>query len=364
LVWGSITDKKPLVPSLKKIAADLGVSYTLVSKVLSGRMGTTGVTAEKREAILKRAQELDYQPNRLAVALKQGRKGSLGIFFHSLGVPGSELSYRFVRQAASSLADHDTRLWLRFFSEDNELLELCRPSLKRELDGLLIAGEPHPAVVEKLLTLEEKGLPVVFANSRLNVGDDRVVNIQVDNEMQGYLPTQHLIELGSRRIAVFRVPDTFRVSGLRYAGFQRALQEKGIKEDPALVVPVDNFWCGSGFEGMAKLLKTGKKFDAIVAPSDALALGAINYLARHSGIPIKDWPRITGVDDSPMTETSLLPITSATAEMESCASAAVQTLLDKIEGKEVASQRILPRLVARESSLKVSMPDTTLLPED
>lgn len=351
------------MPSLKKIAADLGVSYTLVSKVLSGRMGTTGVTPEKRDAILRRAQELDYQPNRLAVALKQGRKGSLGIFFHSMGVPGSELSYAFVKEASARLVDCGSRLWLRFFSEDQELLELCRSNLGRELDGLLVAGEPHPDVVEELLSLEKKGLPVVFASARLNVHNERVVNIEVDNEMQGYLPTRHLLDLGCRRIAAFRVHDRFRVSALRYAGYLRALAEFDLQEDPSLVVSVDSFWSGEGFRGMSELLKRKVDFDALVAPSDALAMGAINHLVRHTDRPIADWPRITGVDDSPLTETSLLPITSATAEMESCAIVAVQTLLDKIEGKKVSSRRILPRLIERESSLKVPGRDTTVLPD-
>ena len=61
------------MPSLKSIAAELGVSYTLVSKVLSGRMCSTGVSAATREAILKKAEEVHYQPNHLAVALKRGK---------------------------------------------------------------------------------------------------------------------------------------------------------------------------------------------------------------------------------------------------------------------------------------------------
>ena len=52
--------------SLKRIAAELNVSYTLVSKVLSGRLGTTGVSEKTRVRILNKAKELDYVPNRLA----------------------------------------------------------------------------------------------------------------------------------------------------------------------------------------------------------------------------------------------------------------------------------------------------------
>ncbi len=75
--------------SLKRIAAELDVSYSLVSKVLNDRLGTTGVSPATRDAIQKKAKELNYVPNRLAVALKAGRKGVVGIFFHHMGILGA-----------------------------------------------------------------------------------------------------------------------------------------------------------------------------------------------------------------------------------------------------------------------------------
>ena len=136
--------------SLKRIAAELGVSYTLVSKVLSGRLGTTGVSARTREAILKRAKELDYVPNRLAVALKAGRKGAVGIFLHSIGSPGSDVSERLLRGMAEGLEQSGSRMWLRFFTTDEDFLVACDTRLKREVDGLIVAGLHHPGLMPNL----------------------------------------------------------------------------------------------------------------------------------------------------------------------------------------------------------------------
>ncbi len=64
--------------SLKCIASELGVSCSLVSKVLSGRLGTTGVSSKTRQAIVRKAKQLEYVPNRLAVALKADSQGGSG----------------------------------------------------------------------------------------------------------------------------------------------------------------------------------------------------------------------------------------------------------------------------------------------
>ena len=66
--------------TLRDIAARLGVSESLVSKVLRGRMGTTKARPEVIRAIHRTAEELGYAPNPAAQALVRGRQDVIGVF--------------------------------------------------------------------------------------------------------------------------------------------------------------------------------------------------------------------------------------------------------------------------------------------
>ena len=261
--------------SLKEIAAHLGVSHALVSRVLNNRMGTTRVSAKMREAIMLRAREVDFQPNPLALALKQGRKGAVGIFIHGVGVEGSEMSLNFIKAAGKSLADLGLNLWLQFFESEEEFRVACNEKLMRKLDGLIVAGMPHPELLDNLRKIEARGLHVVAACHGY-VNTDDIVNFQVDHEMQSYLAAKHLLEIGCRRIA------HFHVMKLRFDGYLRAHREAVVDPDPRLCLMTCGVSAAAGIDGMENLLSLGVPFDGLCAQSDAQAAGAMQCLAARN----------------------------------------------------------------------------------
>lgn len=331
--------------SLKRIAAELDVSYTLVSKVLSGRLGTTGVSSKTREAILRKAREFNYVPNRLAVALKAGRKDAMGIFFHHMGTPGSDLSDRLLKGLAEGLSEETMRMWLRFFATDAEFAAACDTRLKSEVDGLIVAGVCHPGLKQKLRELERQNVPVVtlFNDAPEWSSEAWLTSVQVCYETHGYLPTRHLLDLGCRRLACLATV------GTRTAGFVRAHQEAGIKIDRRLMIPCERFFCEDGRAAAIKLLKSKVPLEGIVCQSDSQANGVINELSLR-GVRVPEDIKVTGVDNSPMAEDCIVPITSMTSEIRKAGQKAVELLLQKIEGKKVKSVLLQPELVVRVSS--------------
>lgn len=331
--------------SLKQIAADLDVSYTLVSKVLSGRLGTTGVSERTREAILKKAKELDYIPNSVAVALKAGRKGAVGIFFHHIGTPGSDVSDRLLRSIAEGLEKSGSRMWLRFFTTDEGFLAACDMSLKGVVDGLIVAGVPHPGLKERLSELERHKVPVValFSDEPMADGPYGVTTVRVNYESHGFMATTHLLEQGCRSLASFCTTER------RTEGFIRAHQQAGVEHDPRLMIQSQGYFPEHGQESLEKLLKLQLPFDGIVCQSDTQASGAINELIRR-GIKVPEAVKVTGVDNSPAAENCIVPITSMTSEMRRAGLKVVKLLMQKIEGKAVKSVVIEPALRIRSSS--------------
>lgn len=329
--------------SLKEIAADVGVSHALVSRVLSNRMGTTRVSEKTRQAILTRAKELNYTPNPLAVALKRGRKGAVGVFLHGVGIDGSELSLQFIQEAGRQLAGKGYNMWMQFFEKKDEFMKACNEQLTSKVDGLIIAGLAHNDLLESVEELEKSGLPVVYScHGELKKYD--ATNYQVDSEAQCYLTTKHLLEQGCCRVAhLLSMP-------IRYRGYLRAHEEMGVKPDDALAVAARDYTSKSGYEAIEHLKKNGLEFDGVAAQSDGQAAGVFQYLALH-GIPREQWPLVTGVDDSPIArDFSLVPLTSATAEMATCAKLAVDAIHKKIENEAIEQIEVQPKLVIREST--------------
>lgn len=330
--------------SLKQIAEELGVSFSLVSKVLNGRLGTTGVSERTRDAILKKAEELDYKPNRLAVALKSGRQGAVGVFLHGLGTAGSEINERLLRGLAQGLEGSGCQMWLRFFTADEEFLAACDGKLREVVDGLIVAGVRHPDLISKLREINEEGLPVVSIFSDLSAEPRTLIdNVGVDWDEQGFLATRHLLDQGCRRVA------TFHSEGARHEGYQRAHLEYGIEVDPRLVVAAGGFTTEDGTICLRELQNRKIPFDSIMCESDAQAVGAINELVR-AGIKVPDTVKVVGIDNSPLASACIVPVTSVSPEMTQSGIDAVKLLLRKIEGKAVASKSLRPRIVVRASS--------------
>lgn len=330
--------------TLKDIATELNVSQALVSRVLSNRMGTSRVGEKTRIAILEKAKELDFTPNPNAIALRKGIKGVVGVFLHGIGTEGSDIDRRFLQAIGKKLSENSCNMMLEFFEHKAEFMQACNTSLLNKIDGLIVAGFPHQDLLEKLTSLEKEGLPVVSAFQAEKRNNPSICNFTVDYVKQTYITTAHLLGIGCTKIAHFHTVKD------RYDGYLLAHEHFDVPVNEALNIQTPNFSHSAGSDAMKVLIESGIEFDAICAQSDGQALGAIQRLAL-SGIPRSNWPKITGVDNSPIAKYySLIPLTSSTVEMKQTGELCVEALLKKIKGEKVQSKVVPPRLVIREST--------------
>ncbi|WP_309381569.1 LacI family DNA-binding transcriptional regulator [Cerasicoccus frondis] len=335
---------------IKDIAIELGVSNSLVSKVISGNLGTTKVRPELQEKILRRAKELDFRPNPLSSALKRGRFGAVGLLIHPIGVPGSELFDKLLMGITKELNKHGLRLWLQFFEDDQGFFDFCNQEIYRSVDGLIVAGVPHLETHSLIENLNKDGLPVITSFRRYTVPS--IANITYDNYLQGKLATQHLIEKGCRRPAFFCVYDS---DDERLQGYLDAMKEAGLEASEGLRVALDadamvqNFSFMAGRQMAERLIQSQVAFDGIVAQSDPQAIGAINVL-REAGFDLPEQVRVIGVDDSPVCTSSTLPLSSVTAEMTTIGQELIKRLVAYIDGEKPESLEVAPQVVEREST--------------
>lgn len=330
--------------SLKHIARDLDVSISLVSKVLSGNLGNTGVRPQLQEAIRQRAAKLGFQRNTSALALRKGRHNVIGVLVHRLGMTGSGIIEDLLDGLSSAALHNRQRLVLSFFKTAVEFKGIADMTHRAAVDGVIVAGIRHTELEKNLLTLSKGGIPIVTVHEEpLN---SRFVNIGIDQVAVTKLATQHLIDRGCRRIV--HISNVSR----RRQGYLDALAANKLHPEKYWVfeVPAEySFSHTAGEMAVKNFIDNRVDFDGLVAQSDQEAAGAINALFK-AGRRVPEEVRVIGVDNAPYCEFSRIPISSVSQEFKQRGALAIKAILDKIEGRPVPLANIPPVLVMRDST--------------
>ena len=331
---------------LKDIAERVGVSVSLVSKVLNNQLGTTMARAELVKAIRTTARDMGYRKNYSAAGLRHGRHNAFGVFIHRQGVAGSGLVENLLLGISDASNERRQKQVLNFFDTAEEFRDYSQATHRGLVDGLIIGGIAHPDLTEDFNALAQSGMPVVTIFDHKPEGLP-FANIGLDQPKIGALATKHLIDQGCKRILHIKVHD------YRFNGYKAALAEAGIEFEPLLVYPCDpdDFSYAAARKAIRRKMSEGVEFDGVVAQCDEQAVAAMNALLEM-GRKIPDEIKIIGCDDAPYCKFSLVPISSVSQNYRARGELAVRMLMDVIDGKEVTSITVEPELQLRASSLR------------
>jgi len=340
--------RKPKV-GLRAIADELGLSVSFVSKVLSGRMGTSGVNADRAREIHAKARELNYRKNMLAEALRTGRQNVFAVMIHRHGGPGSAIVDDMLGGVSEAAAEIGQRLLIHYYQDRKGFQEFLPILHQNSADGLIVAGIPHQDNVKDLDDLDQLGIPVVTIHDREL--SPHFANVGIDQTKVSRLATEHLIAKGCGQIAHFNVltPPT----GLpvhRFEGYCQALKEHGLPIDRKRIIPVPDFTYESGQEAIVALMKCGIPFDGIVCQSDQQAMAALNHLIGTDLRVPKD-VKVVGVDNAPFCRFAVVPLTSVSQQFRERGRQSVQFLASLLDGRPVQSTQLDPVVWERASSL-------------
>jgi LacI family transcriptional regulator len=233
------------------------------------------------------------------------------------------------------------------YEKEVKLIDILR---ERQVEGLLITTTNLKGRILKDLLKDE--FPFVLLYSTLRKG--AVSCVGVDNFLGGYRATEHLIDLGHRRIAM--LAGSFRFSDRsfhRWHGYRRCLRDCNIPYDPDLVIQTE-YSLTSGREQVKSLLSLKNPTTSIFCSNDFLAMGAMQG-ARDLGINLPEDLSIVGFDD--MQIASFIPpaLTTIRQPAYEMGKLGAQVLLNQIEnGLSKPVHKILDTsLVTRESTTVV-----------
>lgn len=330
---------------MKDIARDLGVSVVTVSKVVRN---VPDISQETRGRVLKRIKELNYTPNAAAQALVTGRSRVIALIVPDLVHP----FFAEVAKGLSAVLRSKAYSLVISSSEDDPALEQkeIEHLLARGVDALIIASVQTTA--ESFGRIEERHIPYVLIDRKVDTLPAHFIG--VDDELVGRLATEHLLDVGCRRIAHIAGSGVSSAVG-RLEGYRRTLEKHGLSAaDDSIVSRAhgDDLGDVTGYEAMQRLLALRPRPDGVFCYNDPTAMGAMLAILDH-GLKIPDDIAVIGCGDVQYSKFLRVPLTSISQQTEAMGRKAGQLALSLLKARGTGRVRTIlltPRLEVRQST--------------
>jgi DNA-binding LacI/PurR family transcriptional regulator len=280
--------------TIKDVARKAHVSPATVSLVLNDTSHSLPISASTRERVKQAAQELGYQPNSFAQALRKNRSSAIAILAFDIVDP---YCAHVMRGAEEIINANDYFPMLFDLQNDEQRMRHCISLIKkRRVEGLLILASSLRVDEEVIMAQRSSAIPVVVIGRE--VGTKDIPTIVTDNVGGSYLAVKHLIELGHSRIGFILGPSAYIDSRQRWEGGAQAMRDHGLVVDESLTVEEEVAGWGpeAGYASMQALLARLPRPTAVFAFDDASAFGAIRAISE-AGLRVPEDISVVGFDD-------------------------------------------------------------------
>ncbi|HMA97209.1 MAG TPA: substrate-binding domain-containing protein, partial [Polyangiaceae bacterium] len=235
----------------------------------------------------------------------------------------------------------------RYGARRNFLYDLVGPAC---VDGLVLMSGTLSNYVgpSKLARYCERYRPMPMCS--IGVALTGIPSVLVDNASGMRQAISHLIiDHGYRRIAFIRGPGVNEEAEERYRVYREVLAEHGLPFNPNLVT-LGNFQVASGAEAIRAMVDERRVgFDAIVAASDSMALGACEALVAR-GFRIPQDIAVVGFDDIREGRFAPAPLTTVRQPLDRQGKQAVELVLAQLEGDVITDHVVLQTELVRRRS--------------
>jgi len=306
--------------TIKDIARELKVSPSTVSRALKNH---PDISEETKKAVNELARKSNYQPNAVALSLKQRRSNTIGVI-----IP--EIVHYFFSSVISGIEDvaYDAGFNV-IICQSNEKYDRevvnTRTLLANRVDGILVSISKETQNFDHFYKVRENEVPLVFYDRVVPGFDaDQVI---VDDFEAAYRATKHLIEGGRKKIVHFAGPQNLLIGQLRKEGYLKALNEAGLEVRNEWIIEADNF--EKARIAILHILEEKISFDGLFAVNDLTAVGAMQTLQKR-GFKIPDQIAVVGFSDGRLSGITDPALTSVDQHGYEMGTVATELLLKRI----------------------------------
>ncbi len=336
--------------TIKDIARKFKCSPSTVSRALNNN---AVISEETRKTIQEYAEKMGYQRNIISLSLLNKSSKTLGVILPNINHFHETSMLEGLQSTFQPLG------YLLNICVTNESYELEKNYIERLLanrvDGIFLSISQETfdnGHFEHIERVTNRKIPLIYIDRKF---EDAITNgISIDDYDGAFMATQHLIEVGCKRIAHLRGPKGMTVSEYRFNGYRDCLLKHNFLIDESLICTT-NFEVESAINPTKYLLDLPQKPDAIFGVNDHVCIGAMSVIRRQN-IQIPQQMAIVGFDDSPIAQYFYPPLSSVLRQSRQIGFEASQLFLNQLNTNEVFSPKniVLPsKLIVRDSSRKI-----------
>ena len=332
--------------TIRDLAEKTGYSVATISRVLNNH---PNVSKQTREAVNRAVEESGFQINANAQQLKQHATSILVVVKGT----SNELFSEMVESIQNLVSQTRYPLYVDYMDEDsNEVLraiQLCRE--KKPL-GILFLGGNSQNFQKDFAKID---IPcVLVSNDASGLPFTNLSSVATDDRQAARCAMDSLIALGHRQFVIVggdrEASDTAR---LRYQGCLDAFRNHGIAYDEELDYQGVRFSYQDGYNATQKLIASGRRFTALFAEADVMAIGAIRAL-HNNGLRVPRDVSVMGFDGLPLGSFLVPQLSTVIQSAQLMAKRSVEILIDRIEHGGTACHESVPyALYQRESTRRI-----------
>ncbi|MFT5704480.1 MAG: LacI family transcriptional regulator [Shewanella sp.] len=336
--------------TINDVAKYASVSIKTVSRVTNNEPSVKQATIDKVNEAIK---ALDYQPNLAARNLAGTKSYVIGFIYDN---PNAYYIIDMQNGILSSCKKlgYDLLIHPCDAKADNICNELTTMVKHARLAGLVLTPplSEDPKILKALDDINANYVRIIAGEE---VRADTGLAVLVNDKHGAVTITQHLIDLGHKKIAFLSGDQHHESTKERLAGFNQAMLNNHLPVDNLNII-AGQYSFESGVEGAKELLKRTKsnRPTAIVACNDEIAAGAL-FAARLEGFDIPNDISIVGFEDSPFSRQTWPKLTTVHQPTQKIAQVATELLIAKRRSLSAVQAKIfIPEPVIRDSTGKVT----------
>jgi LacI family transcriptional regulator len=336
--------------TIKDVAEKAGVSTATVSLVVHNN---TRISPETRKKVLKVIKQLNYYPSRSARGLVSKNSGNIGFILTEDHFLETEPFYTIIF-LGTEFATRETNYYVLLTTVNSEFVKgepLPRFIQEKNVDGIIIAGKIPLPLIDRIKLMK---IPLVFVDYYPPDGDFPVV--MIDNIKGGMLATQHLIELGHRKIGFVGGDLNHPSISDRLYGYRKALRQAFIEVNANYInTEEQNTTKHTGYLAAEKLFAKALDLTAVFACNDAMAIGVLQYLKDHN-YKVPEDISLIGFDDIEYDLLEKPSISTIRVHKIELGVEAMKLIVNVVENNDLSPKKTLipVELVIRESTRKIN----------
>jgi LacI family transcriptional regulator len=313
--------------TIQDVAKQAGVSTATVSHVLNG---TRNVLPATRRSVEQAIAALNYRPSAVARGLQTNITRTVGVLVADVA---SFFFAQIVRELEAAFEPQHYNLMLCNTDEQPErearYLEML---FDKRVDGIVMVptGVPQPILQQ----FAAQRVPIVSIHRK--PGAACGPSVLTDDVDAAYKATEHLIQLGHKRIGVLARGKHLSPVVERTQGYMRALQAHGIFVDERLI-EINHQTTEQTMAAAKRLFSVTPPITAVIAMSLTSTLGLLKAM-RELGVSYPDQVSVISIGDAPWMDVLPNPLTVMAAPIAKMCEEAARLTLEAIAHARTTSQ--------------------------